>query len=106
MKRIYESLFGNLLAPSAKEDYNIPYIDKKQVKNYAYSGFTYSFQIFTGDEQRLYTGISGFMGQEKRDLHCRYRGFYPSGMASGAGGEAGAGGGRALCAEGGVPDQR
>ena len=34
MKRIYESLSGNLLAPSAKEDYNIPYIDKKQVENY------------------------------------------------------------------------
>ena len=67
-----------------------------------YSGSAYPFPVFQGHQQGLHTGIPGFVGKEKRNRFAGNGRLYPSGLETGAGGKAGPGGGRALCAERGL----
>ena len=54
---------------------------KKRGKN-VHRGFAYPLQILPGNQPGLHTGISGFVGREKRNRYYRDRGFYPSRMSS------------------------
>ena len=50
---------------------------RKKKDRHVYSRFTYSFQIFQSNQQRLYSGISGSLGEKKGNPDCRSRRFLP-----------------------------
>lgn len=53
---------------------------RKEVIRHVYCRLTHPFQIFQSHQQRVYAGVSGSVGAQKRHPSDRERGFYASGM--------------------------